>query len=164
MKAAASNPPTSVPKVAVSGTRPVVPPGGKLLPPRGGSGTAAPGTGTVRFSCGHDKPVSQLVLKRCPRCVEDDRQRESKAAQAKRQGRPPVRERLPAGCVKTLTWDGAAWRGTLAVPGVPGPFWFEARTEVGCCRGLHRVYRAWLAANPHPPESAPVSGAAGAPG
>lgn len=52
--------------------------------------------------------------------------------------------RLPAGSRKELVWDGENWNGTLSVPGVPEPFWWEARSEVACFRGLHRAYEKWL--------------------
>lgn len=56
---------------------------------------------------------------------------------------PRCYARLPAGSEKHLKWDGEKWRGTLTIPGIPEPFWFEAGNELKTFRGLHNEYMRW---------------------
>lgn len=66
---------------------------------------------------------------------------------AKPSAKPPQKpkhDRLPAGSEKHLTWDGQTWHGTMSIPGIPEAFWFEARNEINCFRGLDSVYRKYL--------------------
>lgn len=153
MKAAASNPPAAVPRVTV-------PPRGKLVLPKGGSGVTPAKPPEVQFSCGHSRPFEVMKQRKCPKCIEEEFARRNQEASEARKRRD-AKERLPAGASKVIVWDGTAWRGTLTVPGLEKTFSVESRTEVSCCRGLHRVYKAWLAANPHPPEAEPTGGSPG---
>ncbi len=106
----------------------------------------------ITFACGHKIGVHYFKCKKCEACVGDDRKariaKKHERYEANKAARRPVLivERLPAGSVKTLTWDGSEWRGVLVVPSAVGApeFTATASGEKGCYHALHDAYVAWL--------------------
>lgn len=130
----------------------------------------------VVFRCGHDCTPEEIGRQDCPKCRDTKRKasgvawREQQRAKKEKalsvlQGKP-VLLRLPAGTVKTATWNGTHWAGTMTVPGVA--FVFELThvdSEEGLFRGLHDRYIRWLAkqqaAEPTPAPETPADGPQG---
>jgi hypothetical protein len=98
----------------------------------------------VVYKCGCTIPVDALESGWCAGCAGKKRKERFRQLQKKRGEKPQTVLRLPVGSVKTLTWDGKYWNGTLSVPGPPGPFTFRADTEKACYHGLHAQYETWL--------------------
>jgi hypothetical protein len=111
----------------------------------------APPLVRVTHRCGHSFTPFEVAQHDCVACHRKNQQKRRREHLDRKRKQPdPTHLRLPLGSVKTLVWsevDGVlAWRGTLAVPGVP-PFLQTADSEKACFHGLHRQYVAWLAAN-----------------
>ena len=129
------------------------------------------GTEDVTAACGHVVPFEifpdkqdkfrdarrqKLAGKACRVCRDkataereaaQKRERDEKIARGEIKPGKPQRissMRLPAGSVKTLTWNGEEWRGVLTVPDA-GEFWYVASSEKGCFYGLHDEYVKFLA-------------------
>lgn len=106
----------------------------------------APEAEAVTFQCGHRFGCGHFQNQACPACRNAKRSEKAAAKRAAKtaQPKPPcLAERLPAGSVKLLMWDGAMWQGELTIPGVPDVFRFTAESEKKCYHGLHNAWIAW---------------------
>lgn len=118
----------------------------------------------VKFKCGHLITVACLESGSCAECAKKNRIRRfvEKEKAAKRPKTFPGFRRLPAGSVKTLTWNGTHWVGTLKIAEVTRLFSATADTELKCLHALHAEYTEWLR-KPRPKSAPSTSGSTPSP-
>lgn len=115
----------------------------------------------VVFRCGCQRTPADISSMDCPQHRRIAKQQKAIAdvkAGKPRHARNPRYLRLPVGTMKTIMWDGEKWRGTLLAPGMAGPVYGYATTEMHCCHVLHHKFIEWaeaLAAANSPAASQP---------
>jgi hypothetical protein len=132
---------------------PAPPPDAAKAPPSPpGPGKGKVSGPTVRFACGHDKPLAKVVGKPCQGCQNEAvaaarrarREREAAKRAAKEAAGPKARAggRLPGGAAVSLVYDAAKveWRGVLHVEGYP-EFRAAASGQFRCLTALDGLYR-----------------------
>jgi hypothetical protein len=92
----------------------------------------------IRHLCGHDVGVVFHEKSLCPGCRVKSERESRWVRKPERQ-----RDRLPAGSMKLIVWNGTVWKGRLTVPGAGTVFEAEGRSEVGC---VHKLHKLWVAA------------------
>jgi hypothetical protein len=106
-----------------------------------------PAATMLRFSCGHERPLSDFTGRKCSACRQEAAKRRRAQKEAKPARLDAQHGRLPDGAVYEKTYSAATetWTATLAIPGLPvleatasGSFTVE--------RALDRMYRERLQA------------------
>jgi hypothetical protein len=115
-----------------------------------------PAEPTLRFACGHDRPLAKVVNQKCAPCLEEERararQKRLQAAHKRTGSRLDKRERatgrLPHESIFSVIYDASTttWSGslTIMIPGGEKRFEGSASGVFRLLAGLDGQYRAWL--------------------